>query len=263
MDELVLKAAREVLKGSEVPLGDIEWLFMYSGLGTIPTNQRLSGDVLARFRYPVAELRYRLGLPNTNALALSQQGCSGLLSMIDISRRLLLTSTRSAALCVAADFLPPGTNREVMYNVMSDAAAAVLVERDSPKNRIVYFHQLYQPFYWDTPTHENELLASYFPLAQRAIALALAGAGIKIDDVRWFVPHNVSRRSWEILAKLLGAPLERVWTDNIARVGHTVSCDHVINLVDMEKAGALERGDYLVLFTFGFGASWSCLILQH
>jgi len=46
-------------------------------------------------------------------------------------------------------------------------------------------------------------------------------------------------------------------------VGHTVSCDHIINLVDMEGAGALHDGDHLLLFTFGFGASWSAMVIQH
>jgi 3-oxoacyl-[acyl-carrier-protein] synthase III len=31
----------------------------------------------------------------------------------------------------------------------------------------------------------------------------------------------------------------------------------------MEEQGALKKDDLLVLFTFGFGANWSCMILQH
>jgi 3-oxoacyl-[acyl-carrier-protein] synthase III len=31
----------------------------------------------------------------------------------------------------------------------------------------------------------------------------------------------------------------------------------------MNREGALTQGDYLLLFTFGFGASWTSLILQH
>ncbi|MDQ3856008.1 MAG: hypothetical protein M3281_06390, partial [Chloroflexota bacterium] len=120
-----------------------------------------------------------------------------------------------------------------------------------------------QSYYWDTPRREQELLAAYFPMAQRAIQGALDKAGLAPSDVAWFVPNNVSLRSWEILAGLLGVPLGRVWTRNIEKVGHTVSCDHVINLVDMEREGALRSGDYLLLFTFGFGATWSCLVLQH
>jgi 3-oxoacyl-[acyl-carrier-protein] synthase III len=150
-----------------------------------------------------------------------------------------------------------------MYNVMSDAAAAVLVERDSPRNQLITLHQLSQPSYWDSPRNERELIASYFPMAQRAICGAVEQAGLRLSDLRWIVPSNVSLRSWTILAELLGVPPDLVWSKNIARVGHTVSCDHVINLADMEREGALQSGDYLLLFTFGFGASWTSMILRH
>jgi 3-oxoacyl-[acyl-carrier-protein] synthase III len=146
---------------------------------------------------------------------------------------------------------------------MSDAAAAVVVERGSPRNQIVSFHQLGQPAYWDSPLQERELIAAYFPMAQRAICGAVEKAGLRLADIRWIVPSNVSLRSWTILAELLGIPANRIWSKNIARVGHTVCCDHVINLSDMSREGALTRGDYLLLFTFGFGASWTSLILQH
>jgi 3-oxoacyl-[acyl-carrier-protein] synthase-3 len=193
----------------------------------------------------------------------SQQGCSGLLTSIDLAARMLATSPRRAVLCVAGDSLPPRSTREVMYNLMSDAAAALLVEKGATRNRIVHVTQRVHPYYWDSPARQEELMASYFPIAQRTIIECLDEAGLAFSDVRWLVPHNVSKRSWEILARLVDFPEDRIWTKNIARVGHTVSCDHVVNLVDMTAEGALEKGDKLLLFTFGFGASWSCLILEH
>jgi 3-oxoacyl-[acyl-carrier-protein] synthase III len=146
---------------------------------------------------------------------------------------------------------------------MSDAVAAVVVQADAQTNRIVEFFELAQTYYWDPAQHPDELLAAYFPLSQRAILGCLDAAGLTTDDVRWFVPHNVSARSWEILARLIGIPAEKVWMGNIARVGHTVSCDHIINLVDMEAEGRLNAGDRLLLFTFGFGARWTCLLIDH
>ena len=43
----------------------------------------------------------------------------------------------------------------------------------------------------------------------------------------------------------------------------TIAADHAINLCDAAKAGKVKPGDYLLLFTFGFGAHWACTILQH
>jgi 3-oxoacyl-[acyl-carrier-protein] synthase-3 len=239
-------------------------LLFVSGL-EMPRAAHTGKRAVDFFRYPSAELQQLIDLPKTNAMALSQQGCSGFLSSIRLARVLLEASNdeQASVLCVAADRLPDQLPRDVMYNLMSDAAGAVLVSKQAEQNRIVQFHQETQAYYWDTPLRETELLAAYFPMAKRSIEQTLEKAGLTLDEIAWFVPHNVSLRSWKILAGLLGIPMEKIWTNNIARIGHTVSCDHVINLVDMEQAGALRKGDYLLLFTFGFGASWTCLILQH
>jgi len=260
---LLIECGRDVIEKAGIKPDEVRRIFLYSGLG----SWRAAGaskDMLDQFRYPVAQIRHELKLPHAEALAVSQQGCSGLLSIMDLSKQLLVSADRDGAvLCLAADSLPRSAKREIMYNLMSDAAGAVLVTKGAKKNRIVHYHQEIQSYYWNTPAHENELLASYFPLAKKAIMSTLDEAGLKVADIRWFVPHNVSRRSWEILAKMISVPIEKVWTNNIRRVGHTVSCDHVINLVDMEQQGRLDPDDYLVLFTFGFGATWSCMIIRH
>jgi 3-oxoacyl-[acyl-carrier-protein] synthase-3 len=259
VEDLLLEAAAEALR--DIDRERVSAVILYSGLGAWGTTPGRS--VLARFRYPASRVADRLGLAASSVVGLSQQGCSGLLAAVDIAASLLTVEDGGAVLCLAADALPRGSPREVMHSLMSDAAAAILVERNGSTNRIVRFHQLSAPAYWDTPRRRDELVAAYFPMARRAILDALAAERVGVADVRWFVPSNVSASSWRILADLIGAPRERVWLDNVARVAHTVSCDHVINLVEMERQGLLEPGDLLLLFTFGFGASWSTLLVRH
>jgi len=262
--ELALSSAKQAMSASGHTADEISRVFLYSGVAAEAHLE--TGKTLELFKYPVAELQHRLNLSQANALAVSQQGCSGLLSVLEMARALLSAPTSAPAqsiLCVAADCLPRWSTREILYNIVSDATAAVVVSGNCRRNRIVHFHQQVQSYYWNTPLHEEELLASYFPIAQRVIEAALKGADLGLNDLRWIVPHNVSLRSWQILARILDFPMDRIWTQNIARVGHTVSCDHIINLVDMERSGAVQEGDYLLLFTFGFGASWSALVIQH
>jgi 3-oxoacyl-[acyl-carrier-protein] synthase III len=262
-DDLLIGASLEALSAARLSPAEIGTLFLYSGLTSdAPRPGRRS--LLQRFRYPVAKLAHRLALTQANAMALSQQGCCGLLSAINLAAQAVQAEgAPRAALCVAGDVLPAGAPREVMYNVMSDAAAAVVVERNSPRNHLITFHQLSQPSYWDSPHNERELIASYFPMAQRAICGAVEQARLRLSDIRWIVPSNVSLRSWTILAEMLEIPADRIWSKNIARIGHTVCCDHIINLADMDREGALQTGDYSLLFTFGFGASWTSMILRH
>lgn len=220
---------------------------------------------LDRFRYPVTKLHAALQLPAAALpLGLTQQGCGGVLAMAHLAARMLAAEGEPAGvLCVAGDWYGKTSPRDVLYNLSSDAACAFLVEQPAARNRIIHYHQRSQTYYWDTPRRQDELMAAYFPMAQRVLAEALTQAGMTVADVRWFVPHNVSVRSWQILEQLMGIPPQRVWLQNVARVGHTVACDHVVNLADLTASGEVQPGDRLVLFTFGFGASWSCLILEH
>jgi 3-oxoacyl-[acyl-carrier-protein] synthase-3 len=73
----------------------------------------------------------------------------------------------------------------------------------------------------------------------------------------------VSRRSWEILLQLTGLAADQLYADNIAAKGHVISGDNFINLKDAGDSGRLRSGDRLLLFNFGFGASWSCLLVEH
>ena len=268
-DEFVgaqVNAGQAVLQRSGIMPERIATLFVYSAFPDVPRPTAITpADTLALFQYPAGQLHQALGLPaTTRAVAVTQQGCGGLPALIEIAGSILQSSPApSAVLCLAGERLPAGARREILYNVISDGAGAVLVERDSPRNRVLASVQHTQSYYWDTPRREAELLAAYFPMAQRVITAALAKAGISLAEVRWFVPHNVSWRSWQILAQLLTLPEEKIWHHNIGRVGHTISCDHIINLVDMATSGAVHPGDRLVLFTFGFGANWSCQVVQH
>ncbi len=263
LEDMVVECGQELLTRSAIPREDVRWLFRCSGLTNEMPVDRADDPILARFRYPIGRSQEGLDLPAASGMALSQQGCSGLLSSLRLAERLLYGDDAGAVLCLAGDLLPAGAKREILYNVMSDAAGAVLVTKDADKNRILHFEQHTMPYYWDTPRHTTEMLASYFPLAQRVISRSLAKSGLTMDDVAWIVPHNVSLRSWTILADLLGVSSTRIWTDNIARVGHTISCDHLINLCDMAQQGVLRSGDVLLLFTFGFGATWTCLLIEH
>ncbi|HYO45867.1 MAG TPA: 3-oxoacyl-[acyl-carrier-protein] synthase III C-terminal domain-containing protein, partial [Gemmatimonadota bacterium] len=66
-----------------------------------------------------------------------------------------------------------------------------------------------------------------------------------------------------ILLGLLGLPREKLFSDNIARVGHTIASDNLLNLRDLLDSGRVRNGDRLLLFTFGFGLHWSCMVVEH
>jgi len=261
-EEAALKAAHRLMQRSRVPTRDVAAIFY---AGAIPQSHTVSGCGSGNlFNYPVAQLQYELELERATAIGISQVGCMGLNSAVAMARDFLISNGHAQhVLCISADVLPPGAKREILYNVISDGACAVLVSRGCECNRLRYRRQVTKGYYWDSVGKKNEIIAAYFPTAQHLINSTLEGAGLTKDDIRWIIPHNVSRRSWEILLDLVGLPIERLFTENIARVGHVIAADNWINLRDMMERKLVDSSDKLLLVNFGFGANWACAVLEY
>jgi len=215
-----------------------------------------------RFQYPSTRLQYDLDLECASTLALDQLACTSLFSAVRIARALVATGDARRVLCVSSEFFPACAGREAIYNCTADAACAVLVDHDAERNRILASAQTTKGYYWEGDAMRNEIVASYFPTAKHVIAETLHRAGWRPDDVTWVIPHNISVRSWDILLGLTGIPRERLWSRNIARIGHTLAGDNFINLRDAVSDGSVRPGDRLLLFSYGYGAHWTALALE-
>ena len=221
-------------------------------------------DVGDLFRYPASRLQSELDLPNAAVIGINQLGCASIFAALRIARAMILAEDDlRAVLCVSSDKFPPAGKRDLIYNVVSDGACAALVRRGASRNRIVECTHVTKGALWDSGSLENEILAAYFPTAKALIERTLAKAGLTMDDIALVIPHNVSLRSWEILGRLIGCPPEKIYTENISRVGHTVASDNLLNLRRVTESGRIRPGDHLLLFTFGYGLNWACMIVEH
>ncbi len=265
-------AVRALLDETGTPPDEID-LVLYAGALTSSTTMECgpapAGSVLHLrdfmdfFKYPVSRLQSEFDLANASVAGIDQQGCAAIFSAIRLARATLLAEPDvRTVLCVSADRLPHDASREVVYNLVSDGACAMLLRR-GVRNRIVATHQVTKGAFWDAGSLENEIIAAYFPTARTVIETTLRKAGVTLDDIAWVIPHNVSLRSWEILLGLIGCPREKLFSENIGRVGHTIAADNFINLRDATDAGRIRQGDLLLLFTFGYGLNWSCMVVEH
>lgn len=258
---LAERAVARLLEQTDVDPGSIDALFY---AGATPAAHALGGGPLAGFCYPASKLQYELGLVNARVVGLSQTGCLGLMSAISLGQALLASGAAPhRVLCVSLDVLAADSPREILFNVVSDGACAVLLERGEGPNRIIAGRQVTKGYYWNCDALANEIVAAYFPTARALILDTLAAENLTPDDVALVVPHNVSLRSWEILIQLTGLRRDRLYADNIPTRGHVIAADNLMNLRDAQAAGRLQPGDRALLFNFGFGASWACLLLEH
>jgi 3-oxoacyl-[acyl-carrier-protein] synthase III len=267
--DLALRAAGDLLRSRRIDPLSVDLLVWGGAQGpaaftTAPTPSECGAAhrTTARFRFPGARLQNELELDRAMVLGVDQLACTTLFGAVRVARALCLAEGLHRALCVCADFYPADAGREAIWNCTSDAAAAVLVERGEGPRRIVAATHVTKGYYWDPDTRRNEMVASYFPTSRHVIEETVARAGWSASEVDWIIPHNVSRRSWDVLGPLAGLPNARIWDANIPRVGHTLAGDNFINLADALEAGDIASGDRLLLFSYGYGAHWTALAVQ-
>jgi 3-oxoacyl-[acyl-carrier-protein] synthase-3 len=273
--DMAIAAAEKVLDESEIDRDEIGMILyaaalsssstLWDGNGGAPPASVLRFDKVADlFKYPASLLQTELDLPNASVVGINQIGCASIFAALRIARALIVAEDDlQAVLCVSADKFPAQHHRDLAYNLVSDGACASVVRRGDCRNRIVDCTQVTKGALWDSEEIENEIISAYFPTATALVERTLAKAGLEMDDISLVIPHNVSLRSWEILGRLIGCPPERIYTENIARVGHTIASDNLLNLRRATESGLIQRGDYLLLFTFGYGSNWACMIVEH
>ena len=267
--ELALSATRRLLDTNGVPPAAIGAL-VYGGAqgatsfecspaaSSIGNAQRTT----ARFQYPASRLQHELELDHAVVLGVDQLACTAMFGAIRVARALCVAEQLDYVLCVCADFYPADAGREAIWNCTSDAAVAVLVARESGSMQVAASAHVTKGYYWHGDVRRDEMIAAYFPTARHVIEQTLVRAAWGASDVSWIVPHNVSRRSWDVLQPLVGLQQARLWDRNIARIGHTLAGDNFINLADAVAGGDIERGQRVILFSYGYGAHWTALALE-
>jgi 3-oxoacyl-[acyl-carrier-protein] synthase-3 len=268
--QMAIEAVRNLRSRSGFNLDRIDMVIYAGALATssvVASDEQESWgsmkDPSPLFRFPGPCLQAELGIPDAGVIGVTQLACNTFQAAIRVARALILAEpSLNNILCVASDRFPANASREIVYNLMSDGACAAVVSRGARSNRVLAAAQITRGTYWDSTISHDQLIAAYFPLARRVIFDALDAAELKVDDLALLIPHNLNLKSWEILARVVGIPIGKIYTANISRIGHVVASDNIINYLDALDAGLLERGDKVALFVMGFGAHWSCSILE-
>ena len=265
--EMALTAARNALTDAAIQPEQVDLLVWASARPESQVRPADRGskaaDVFDGFRYQAAWLQETLGLDNADVLGVSQQGCSTMFSALRTARAILSTEPeRSNALCVASDVLPTGATREILYNVISDGACAVVLTRGCATDRWRAFRQISSGYYWDPVERGPEIMASYFVTGRQVIQELLASARVQPDEIDVVLPTGINRMSWDVMMQLVGIPSNRLY-DGPGSFGHTISADSFIQLAHLRRSGGVPAGSKLLMFTYGFGSSWCALLLEH
>ena len=95
----------------------------------------------------------------------------------------------------------------------------------------------------------------------RSCLEAITRAGLSVEDVDLFIPHQANIRIIGSAAEALGLPPEKVFT-NVDRYGNTSAASIPIALCEAVEQGRVREGSKLLLAGFGGGLSWGAAMVE-
>ena len=95
----------------------------------------------------------------------------------------------------------------------------------------------------------------------RSAEICLEKAGVKPEQIRWFIPHQANFRIVDAVAQRMNVGLEH-FVMNLDRYGNTSAACMPIALHETFVAGKLDRGDKVLMVSFGGGLTWASTILE-
>ncbi len=94
-----------------------------------------------------------------------------------------------------------------------------------------------------------------------AIETVLSQAGLTLDDIDLFIPHQANLRIIEAISRRLKIPMEKMVV-TVDRYGNTSSSSIPIALRDAIAEGRIHKGQRLMLLSFGAGLTWSAVLVE-
>jgi 3-oxoacyl-[acyl-carrier-protein] synthase-3 len=89
----------------------------------------------------------------------------------------------------------------------------------------------------------------------------LNAAGMTIDDIDWFVPHQANARILEATARKLGMPPDKVII-TVDRHANTSAASVPLALDAAIRDGRIRQGDLVMLEAFGGGFTWGASLIR-
>lgn len=261
-----------------------------AGVGPEDIDLLVFATVTADYKVPFAAalVQRQLDLPKVNAFDLNS-GCAGYVQAFQVAAQFLGTGAADTALVVGGELMtalthPLCRNTRVLFG---DGAGAVVVRRSQADEGSRLLSMT-----WGTKGDTDVLIVpgggSRQPMTKEnagdkemmlqmrgrhtfryavdrfagQIAEVCESGGVKVDDIKLVVPHQVNRRIIEAAARRVKIDLDRILI-NLDRYGNTSGASVPLALDEAVRGGRLERGDPLILVGFGAGLAWAGALLIY
>jgi 3-oxoacyl-[acyl-carrier-protein] synthase III len=233
-------------------------------------------------------LQARLDVPRAVTFDITA-ACSGFIFGLNVATQYLLSGFSKHVLVVASEIMTRTLNWKDRTTCIlwGDGAGAAVLTRAGKGHEVLSTHihtdgaggkDLLMPGGGSRTTpisHESvdkglhtlnmiEANAS-FRVAVRhfvdSIREALDHNGVKVEDVRWFIPHQANLRMFQSMAKSLKLPMERFYV-TLHKYGNISSASCAIALDEAVRDGSIQPGDLICMPVFGGGLTWGSALIR-
>ena len=210
--------------------------------------------------------------------------CSGFVYALHIADCMMQTGLYKTALILGAETLSKITNWEDRGTciLFGDGAGAAVLKADDnygilnqdlgaigKKGMAVYCHGQSIRNHWVPKSMEENYLVmnggEVFKFAvstvPSSVKKVIGDAGLDPEQIKYYILHQANFRIVEAVAKRMKCDLSKLPV-SMDRYGNTSSASVPIMLDEVNRAGKLKEGDYLVLSGFGGGLTWASVVLQ-
>jgi 3-oxoacyl-[acyl-carrier-protein] synthase-3 len=94
-----------------------------------------------------------------------------------------------------------------------------------------------------------------------AMLEACARAGVSLEVVDWFVPHQANQRILDGVARRLGIPVEKFFS-TVAQHGNTSAASVPLALETAVRDGRIKKGDLVLMEALGGGLTWGAALVR-
>lgn len=228
------------------------------------------------------EVQKELGAVKATGFDLGGAACSGFVFAYNTAMAFLASGVYRTVLVIGSETLSNITNwkdRGTCILFGDGAGAAVLkasegqiyrpvTHSDGAKGDALTCESRYTKNWKEIP-EENTYMKmdgqAVFKFAVRrvpeVIGEVLEANSVAPGDISCYILHQANRRIVEAVAKRLGEPIEK-FPMNLQEYGNTSSASIPILLDELNRSGALKKGQKIVLAGFGAGLSWGASVLE-
>ncbi len=197
--------------------------------------------------------------------------CSGFLYGLEIARGLIQGNGLKKVLLVGVEKLSDIVNWQDRSTcvLFGDGAGAVVVSDEGEGEILASVMRsdgnAWEILYAERCGYINMKGRELFKLAVKSMEEVclevLQKAGLSVEQIDLFVPHQANIRIMEALAERLNLSMEKVYS-NIHKYGNTSAASIPIALTEAYLEGRLKRGDLVLMTAMGGGLTWGATLIR-